>query len=150
MPFRLLLPRRLYEEMVAQAVAELPNECCGLLAGRVESVATDDAEGKPVARVLRRYPLINQAASPTEYHSDDRSMLDADRSLRELNLDLLAVYHSHPSSAPVPSRKDREQNYLGPVMHFIISLLQPEPMVRAWWLGETDSSGADWELVETD
>ena len=67
MPFRLLLPRRLYEEMVAQAVAELPNECCGLLAGRIEPVAAQDAERKPVARVMRKYPLVNKAASPTEY-----------------------------------------------------------------------------------
>src|SRR5262245_45099121 len=54
-PVLLRLPRRIYEEMVAQAVEEVPNECCGLLAGR---------PGEPVAR---RYPLVNAAASPVEY-----------------------------------------------------------------------------------
>ena len=34
-PFRLLIPREHYGAMVVQAKAELPNECCGLLAGGV-------------------------------------------------------------------------------------------------------------------
>src|SRR5438128_8101176 len=56
-PFRLELPRALHEAMIDQARAELPNECCGLLAGVIE-------EG--VARVVRRFPLINAVASPVE------------------------------------------------------------------------------------
>src|SRR5208337_5664133 len=70
-PFQLLLPRAVHEAMVAQARAEFPNECCGLLAGSFES------EGR--ARVTRRYPLVNAAASPVEYLSDARSMFDAER-----------------------------------------------------------------------
>ena len=51
MPFRLEVPRALYSAMLEQARAELPNECCGLLAGTVE-------EG--VGRVVARYPLVNE------------------------------------------------------------------------------------------
>src|SRR3954452_20721502 len=36
MSFRLEVPRALYSAMLEQARAELPNECCGLLAGTVE------------------------------------------------------------------------------------------------------------------
>src|SRR5262249_30335244 len=55
-PFRLLqVPRSLYAEMTAQAEAEAPLECCGLLAGLIEG---------DVGRVVQRYPLINAAASP--------------------------------------------------------------------------------------
>src|SRR5260370_2739731 len=46
MPFRLRIPRNHYDAMVAQAMAELPNECCGLLAGLVEALK--------IARVLGR------------------------------------------------------------------------------------------------
>ncbi len=88
MAFRLHLPRRLYEEMLAQAAAELPNECCGLLAGRV-------ADG--VGVVEARYPLVNAAASPREYLSDGRSMFAAVRDIDRRGLDILAVYHSHPT-----------------------------------------------------
>src|SRR5207244_261185 len=79
--FRLLLPRAIVEEMFRQAVAELPNECCGILAGRVE-------EG--VGRVVRRYPLVNAAASGREYESEPRSMFEAMRAMRKEGTDLLA------------------------------------------------------------
>ena len=53
-PFtRLLIPRSLLDAVLAHARAELPNECCGLLAGTVE-------EG--VGRVVARYPLVNELA----------------------------------------------------------------------------------------
>jgi proteasome lid subunit RPN8/RPN11 len=61
-PFRLIVPRELADAMVAQAVAELPNECCGILAGIV-----DADEAGAIGRVRRHYPLVNAAASPKEF-----------------------------------------------------------------------------------
>ena len=61
--FRLLIPRDLYDEMLAHARAELPAESCGLLAGSIDN---------GVGRVTEHYPLINSLASPTEYESEPR------------------------------------------------------------------------------
>jgi proteasome lid subunit RPN8/RPN11 len=127
--------------MLAQARAELPNECCGLLAG------TTGADG--TARVTRRYPLVNAAASPTEYLSDARSMLAAERDRRRLGLEFLAVYHSHPTSDPVPSRRDLERSEWWPgVMQFIVSLKGVTPTVRAWWLTPEDALEAEWSILD--
>src|SRR5947208_2271300 len=104
--------------MVRQALAERPNECCGLLAGTVE-----DGPNGPIGRVERRYALVNAAASPVEYESEPRSMFAAVRDLTRQRLDILAVYHSHPTSAPLPSRKDRQRNYSPDVVNLIVSLL---------------------------
>jgi len=151
MSFRLLLPRRIYDEMLVQALAELPNECCGLLAGRIEGEA-DAAAAEPLpprlARVLRRYPLVNKKASPTRYLSEERSLIDADRDARQSNLEFLAIYHSHPTSEPVPSRTDLEENYWDGVMHFIISMKHVPPLMRGWWLSETDYRPADWQMID--
>jgi [CysO sulfur-carrier protein]-S-L-cysteine hydrolase len=142
--FRLLLPRAIYDEMVAQAQAELPAECCGLLAGNVPTASELAKE----VRVERRYELKNALESPTEYESDGASMFAAWRDRRERKLEFVAVYHSHPSSAPVPSRKDLERNYYGDtVVHFILSLAGPKPEMRGWWLRETDYEAAEWEIV---
>src|ERR1700726_3208737 len=102
-PFRLLLPAQLRDEMFAQAQAELPNECCGLLAGKPA------ADG--VGRIEKCYSLKNSAASPVEYLSDGADMFAAHRDMQRLGFDVLAVYHSHPTSEPIPSRTDRERNY---------------------------------------
>jgi proteasome lid subunit RPN8/RPN11 len=140
--FRLLLPRHFYNAMLAQAKAELPNECCGLLAGRIE-------KAEFTVRVADRYPLINAAASPVTYLSEDRSLLEAHKDMRRRGLEEVAVYHSHPTSAPIPSRKDREQNFYGPeIIHFIISLQGPEPVMKGWRLTAEDYQEADWELTD--
>ncbi len=137
------------DEMLAQAAAELPHECCGLLAGNPPpSPLTTTASSPPVARVLRCYPLINAAASPVEYFSDPKSMFAAVRDMRESGLDILAVYHSHPTSAPVPSRIDLQRNYSPDVVNMIISLKNAKPQIRAWWLTGENFRQADWECVE--
>jgi proteasome lid subunit RPN8/RPN11 len=146
MPVRLLLPRRFYDEMIAQARAELPNECCGLLAGRMDEHAHPGAQATHW-RVSQRYPLVNKVASPVEYFAEERGLFAAHRDMWKQGLDLLAVYHSHPTSAPVPSRKDRERNYLGEIVFLIISLQSDEPEVKAWWLAENESREADWICV---
>jgi len=128
--------------MLAQARAELPNECCGLFAGRL------DAEGR-CGKVEQRYPLVNAAASPREYLSEPAGMFAGFKDWRDRGLELLAIYHSHPSSAPIPSRTDLERNCYGPdVIDLIIGLHGAEPVVRAWRLTNDDYREADWEVVE--
>jgi len=134
----LQLPRQLYEEMLAQARAELPNECCGLLAGT------------PDGRVVRRYPLVNTAASPREYQAEGPDRFAAEQDMRRNGIDVLAVYHSHPTSEPIPSRTDLARNGFGTwAVHLIISLKGVEPLVRGWWLTETDYREAQWEMENT-
>jgi proteasome lid subunit RPN8/RPN11 len=141
--FRLLLPRRLYDEMVAHAAADLPNECCGLLAGVLHP-----ANGVPLGRVTHRYPLVNVAASPREFLSDADSMFKAVKDMRRHDTDVLAVYHSHPTSQPVPSRTDLERNYSPGVVNLIVSLQEGGPSVRGWWLTSRDYAEAEWSCSD--
>ena len=125
--------------MLQQARAELPNDCCGVLAGIREET---------VLRVAQWHPLVNEAASPVEYLSEPRSMFEATKAMRKAGHEILAIYHSHPTSAPTPSRTDLARYYSSDVIHFIIGLNEPEPLVRGWWLTETSFEEAAWEIVE--
>jgi proteasome lid subunit RPN8/RPN11 len=132
--------------MLAHAFTELPDECCGLLAGRL---VPEEGGAVPGAVVVKRYPLVNAAHSPKEYESDPKSLLDAFKDMRQLELEMLAIYHSHPTSDPVPSRKDLERNFYGAdALHFIISLKDPEPRLAGWWLTDVDFRPAEWEYHE--
>jgi [CysO sulfur-carrier protein]-S-L-cysteine hydrolase len=144
MPFQLRLPRPILAAMVAQALAERPNECCGLLAG---IIVTEEANVR-IGRVVERFPLVNALASPTEYESEPRGMFEAVRAMRRRGLDVLAVYHSHPTSEAVPSKKDLVRNYSPEVVNFIISLTTEPPTVRGWWLSESEYREADWDVEE--
>jgi proteasome lid subunit RPN8/RPN11 len=125
-PFeRLEVPHAIYEAMISHAQTEAPLECCGLLAGRIEGEA---------GLVENRYPLVNEAASPVEFVSEARGMFDATREIDRRGLRILAVYHSHPASRPVPSKTDLERNYSAEVVNIIISLQRNPAELAAWWL----------------
>lgn len=134
---RLLIPRPIYEAMLAHARAELPAECCGLLAGTMND---------GIGRVTQHLPLVNALKSPTEYESEPRSMLAAQKAIRASGTQELAVYHSHPTSDPIPSRRDLERSYGEGVLNLIIGLRGAEPEVRGWWLATERAREAEWEI----
>jgi proteasome lid subunit RPN8/RPN11 len=125
--------------MLEQAQAESPNECCGLLAGRVED---------GVGRVEARYPLVNETASPIEFNADPRSMLRAFKDMRARGIRELAIYHSHPTAPPIPSKVDLARNYSTEVMSLIIGLSEDRPVMRGWWLQEDCFQEATWKIEE--
>jgi proteasome lid subunit RPN8/RPN11 len=126
--------------MLWHARAESPLECCGFLAG----VIREDAIGE----VWLRYPLLNAAASAIEFESDAASLLSAWNDIRRQRLEVLAVYHSHPRSEPVPSRKDRERNLWPQALAVIVSLTATPSAVRAWWLSAESYREAEWRIQE--
>jgi proteasome lid subunit RPN8/RPN11 len=86
-----VIPARVREELVAHAEAEKPNEACGLLLLR-------DA-------VAERY-VPGENVTPTPYRFELR--VDPDVWFLEDEGYELAVFHSHLSSPPRPSRTDVE------------------------------------------
>jgi proteasome lid subunit RPN8/RPN11 len=135
----LLIPQSLYDAMIDHARRELPNECCGLLAGLIDG---------DTGRVSQHFPIRNDLAGPTEYLTNPRDLLDAMKATRAAGTEVLAVYHSHPASAAVPSRKDIERNTWGDVaVHVIIGMAGESPQVRAWWLWEEGAVEAAIAIV---
>lgn len=125
---RLLISQSHYDAIIDHARRELPIECCGLLAGLIDG---------GTGRVSQHFPIRNDLASPTEYLTNARDLLDAMKATRAAGTHVLAVYHSHPASTPVPSRKDIERNTWGDAaVHVIIGMAGESAQVRAWWLGE--------------
>jgi [CysO sulfur-carrier protein]-S-L-cysteine hydrolase len=140
--FLLRIPHLLYEKMLAQAAAELPNECCGLLAGRLGGNGTS-------AQVTQLYALVNERASPSEFVSEPKSMFTAMKAMRQEAIEVLAVYHSHPTSEPIPSKRDQEMSYSSTVMNLIIGLANEKPEVCGWWLLENEYFAGSLEVTNS-
>lgn len=92
------------------------------------------------------YPLVNAAQSGVLFESDPKSMFDAVRDIDKHHQQILAIYHSHPTSPPIPSKTDLERNYDSSVMNLIISLQDQQPLVRAWWLEGEEYWEAGWDV----
>ena len=124
-PRPLIIPAEHHDAMVAHCVGEAPLECCGLLGGIGPVVSSS-------------HPLRNASASEVRYDADPRDLIAAVQSLRARGAEILAIYHSHPRWAPIPSKTDLAENHYGDVPRIIVGLLGPTPEVRAWRL-EPDS-----------
>lgn len=119
----------LAQELVAHAMADLPNECCGLIAGA----------GEVAHRVLR---ATNSEGSPFMYVMDPREQMRMMDEIDDAGEDLLAIYHSHTRSAAYPSRTDVELAFYPQVLYVIVSIADPDaPEIRAFRLARTAPEG---------
>lgn len=133
---RIQIPASILAELATHAKSSHPLECCGLLAGLV---------GESAYEVRERIPLTNRLQSKTEFESEPIEMLRASRLMRQKQLELLVVYHSHPSSKPIPSHRDKLRNIDERVACLIIG---PGDEIRIWWLeGMGEQVEAEWDTV---
>jgi proteasome lid subunit RPN8/RPN11 len=97
----ILLPPELARRIGDAARAAYPEECCGLLIGRLkgEAVVIDDIAVS-----------ANLSASPADsFEIDLRLRLGLQKELRGSGREVVGHYHSHPDAPAEPSRRDREQ-----------------------------------------
>lgn len=145
-PTGVVLPRVIAEQIVAQARAEYPNECCGIVAGSAN--AADGGEA------LRYEACRNAAASPYRYtiHPDDayRVVVDID----DADEAVWAIVHSHVKSPAVPSMTDIGLAQFPDALYILVSLADEEadpvsgqPSLRAWRI--VDGAVHEVELTVT-
>jgi proteasome lid subunit RPN8/RPN11 len=133
----LRISRQLFDEVVAHAQAEAPNECCGMIAA---------GDGRAVAVHRAR----NAARSPRlRYEMDHKQQHDIFMAIDDAGLEIGAIYHSHPRTEPVPSPTDVNLAKWWPdPLYVIVGLGNETPEVRAWRI--VDGSVTEVELEVDD
>lgn len=91
----LTITQALYDQIVAHAREDHPDEACGVVAGPV-------GEG----RAERFIPMLNAARSPTFYEFDSQDLLKLYREMDDRDEEPVIVYHSHTATEAHPSRTD--------------------------------------------
>jgi [CysO sulfur-carrier protein]-S-L-cysteine hydrolase len=117
------LPASMRDEIIAHAMQESPRECCGIIAGR---------DGVPV----RLYRATNIAPGNTLYEIDPAELIDFEfRELPAQELEIVAIYHSHPATEAYPSETDRRLAFWPQAVYLICSLADPgQPRIRGFRL----------------
>lgn len=113
------IPRQIFDAMVSHCRADLPDEACGILAGR----------GNEVSDI---YGMTNREASRVSYLMDSAEQFRALKDMREKKLDMVGIFHSHPSSPAYPSPKDVELAFYEDAVYVIVSLEGREPVVKGF------------------
>lgn len=86
------------QTIIGHCRAGLPNESCGMLGGR---------DG----RVTKVYPMKNAKPGPDYYEMDPEEQFRVMKDMRESGLELVALFHSHPTGHAYPSSVDVQQAY---------------------------------------
>ncbi|MDS1030246.1 M67 family metallopeptidase [Bacillota bacterium LX-D] len=116
----IILTKGQYQEILDHGLGALPNEACGLLAGKVEM------DKKTVEKV---YLLTNIDHSPEHFSMDPKEQFAAVKDMRKNGWVLLGNFHSHPESPARPSEEDKRLAFDGEASYLILSLLDREQEV---------------------
>ena len=128
------IARSLLDEIVAHSRDDVPNECCGMVAGQ-------DGEAKRV------YRARNAEESPFRYTIHPQDQFRITMEIDDRGEEIAAIYHSHTKSPAEPSQTDINlaQNWPDP-LYLICSLADEDsPDVRAWAIrdGRVEEVGLD-------
>lgn len=124
------IPPELRNVVVKHLAACLPEEGCGLLAGR----------GGLCSLVV---PVENELHSPTAFRMNPQEQLQAFLRIEDKGLELLAIFHSHPRGPQAPSPTDLAE-FAYPEALSIIAV----PVDGAWTLRGFRLNGHGFTEIE--
>lgn len=116
----LIIKKEIYNQMIDYCMKCMPYEACGILAGK--------------EMVTSIYKIKNMELSSVSYFMDPVEQLCAMKDIRTKNLQMLAIFHSHPCGHAYPSHKDIELAFYD-VYHVIVAL-NPELEVRGFMISD--------------
>jgi proteasome lid subunit RPN8/RPN11 len=132
-----MISRELIESIREHGKRAYPNECCGVLLGRIENSRKSVVKLRPMENAREDSPQ-------NRYLISSRDLLEAEKAARALGLDIVGVYHSHPDHPARPSEFDREHAFPW-YSYIIVSVRGGEPLDLTSWTLRDDRSAFDAE-----
>ncbi len=117
---QLIIHRSHWDAMHAHVVSQTPLEACGLLAGKNDLVE-------------KVFLIENQAQSPVRFRMNPAEQLRAFNSMEADEMDLLAIFHSHPAGPEAVSPTDIEEATY-PVVNIVWSRPSGIWRARGFWI----------------
>ncbi|MFM7716007.1 MAG: Mov34/MPN/PAD-1 family protein, partial [Microcystis sp.] len=111
----ILITDQIYRRIFTHAESTYPEECCGLLLGKITETAAE---------------VISIQATENNWSGNRKNrfsiapevLLQAQKSARENQLEIIGIYHSHPDHAAIPSEIDRQLAWSG-YTYIIVSVV---------------------------
>jgi [CysO sulfur-carrier protein]-S-L-cysteine hydrolase len=127
------IPQAVYEEMVAHAQADAPNECCGI-------IGTRDGEG------VTLHKATNIHHSPLKYEIGSDELYRISMALDDADLEVGVIYHSHTRSEPYPSQTDVNLARYPDAVYVIVGVAHGDAEVRAYHIRDGEIADAELEV----
>jgi proteasome lid subunit RPN8/RPN11 len=122
-----------------QAEGVYPEECCGILLGKIVGISKTVVEVIPTINAWSKAESDELDRSKNNRYSiDPQDIFTAQKRARELGLEIIGFFHSHPDYPAIPSMCDRSQAweiYSYPIVSVINGKVRE---IKSWVL---DSDG---------
>lgn len=129
----LILTKEQLQQMIDHVDAHAPLEACGLLAGKD-------------SKVEKVFLVQNQAYSPVRYLMNPIEQLTAFHWIESHGMDLIGIFHSHPTGPETVSRTDiSEAAYT--VVYLILSRMDKSWQTRGFWIEDNDYTEALLQII---
>ena len=141
------ISERLLERIKRHAEEDYPQECCGLLIGRIEDLGQTRV-------VLEICPVANNWGEQDTIHRrmmiTPRDYMQAERRFAKQGLGVVGNYHSHPEHPAVPSQFDLENLAPWPTMSYIVVSVTKEQAMeaRSWELAADRARFNEEEILK--
>lgn len=92
-----------------------PNECCGLLLGKMDNLsqtvvevrATQNVWNQEAAQLFIAAAASREVNQLSNYAISPQTMLKVQKEVRDRALEIIGIYHSHPNHPAIASEGDR-------------------------------------------
>ncbi|NBJ68080.1 MULTISPECIES: M67 family metallopeptidase [Clostridia] len=115
----LIIPQSIHKKMIEHGEQGIPFESCGLLAG-------NNMHTKSIWR------LENEQLSDRRFFVSKAKVGEVIEKIRQRNEEVLAIYHTHPTTSPIPSRYDLIHHPTEHVKMVIISYKSTPPLAKCY------------------
>lgn len=124
--------------MIAHANEDFPLECCGILGGK-------DKDNE----ITNSYRIKNIDESKVTYLMDPREQIKVFKDMRTNEIELKAIYHSHPNHPAYPSQTDVRLAYYPEAVYIIISINDNKEIeMHGFRILEGNITEADLEITK--
>ncbi|MFD1446445.1 M67 family metallopeptidase [Oceanobacillus profundus] len=121
---KIIIPQAIYKNMLEHGRSSLPFEACGLLSGNNHKINSI-------------WQLDNKLRSDRRFFVEKRTIEKTIQEIKNLNEQVIAVYHSHPTTAPVPSVYDITNHPDNKVKMVIISYKTNPSITKCYQIEKT-------------
>jgi proteasome lid subunit RPN8/RPN11 len=126
--------RDLCDEMVAHALQDAPDECCGIVSSR-------DGEAVEVFR------MENTAHTWMRYEMDNMELYRVVTGIEDAGLEVGIIYHSHTRTEPYPSQTDINLAFYPDSLYVIVGTAGEEPVLRAFAIRDGQVSETHLDVI---
>lgn len=133
------IPHSEFSKILAHGEQTFPEECCGVLIGKLENGSFQVDE----ARAMRN---TNEGSKNTRFNIDPFDLIKLEDELDEQGRLMIGIYHSHPNHPAKPSETDLK--FAWPNLSYIVLRVDDgkADKITSWTLQQTNETKKFVEL----